>query len=28
MRHAIRPPFEKYEGVNLVYVSRSSKQGR
>ncbi len=28
MRDAIRPPFEQYEGVNLIYVSTSSKQGR
>ena len=28
MRHAIRPPQAVYEGVNILYVSRSSKQGR
>ncbi len=28
MRHAIRPPRAVYEGVNVVYVSTSSKQGR
>lgn len=28
MRDAIRPPFEQYEGINLIYVSTSSKQGR
>ncbi len=28
MRFAIRPPVKSYEGLNLVYVSTSSKQGR
>ncbi len=28
MRDAIRPPAESYEGVNLLYVSTTSKQGR
>ncbi len=28
MRFAIRPPAESHEGLNLVYVSTSSKQGR
>ncbi len=28
MRDAIRPPQKVYEGVNLLYVSRASKQGR
>jgi len=28
MRDAIRPPAKTYEGVNLLYVSTSSKQGR
>lgn len=28
MRDAIRPPRYTYEGINIVYVSRSSKQGR
>ncbi len=28
MRHAIRPPQAVYEGVNILYISRSSKQGR
>ncbi len=28
MRNAIRPPAESYEGVNLLYVSTTSKQGR
>jgi large subunit ribosomal protein L3 len=27
-RHAIRPPAAIYEGVNVVYVSTTSKQGR
>ncbi len=27
-RHAIRPPSAIYEGVNVVYVSTTSKQGR
>lgn len=28
MRDAIRPPQDVYEGINIVYVSTSSKQGR
>jgi len=28
MRFAIRPPAKSYEGLNIVYVSTSSKQGR
>ncbi len=28
MRDAIRPPARIYEGVNLLYISTSSKQGR
>lgn len=28
MRDAIRPPAKVYEGVNLLYISTSSKQGR
>ena len=28
MRDAIRPPAKTYEGVNLLYISTSSKQGR
>jgi len=28
MRGAIRPPKAVYEGINIVYISRSSKQGR
>ena len=28
MRHAIRPPQAVYEGVNILYISRGSKQGR
>ena len=28
MRDAIRPPKAVYEGINIVYISRSSKQGR
>jgi len=28
IRDAIRPPAQTYEGVNLLYVSTSSKQGR
>ncbi len=28
MRDAIRPPEATYEGVNILYISRSSKQGR
>ena len=28
MRDAIRPPKAQYDGVNIVYVSTSSKQGR
>jgi large subunit ribosomal protein L3 len=27
-RHAIRPPAAIYEGVNVVYISTTSKQGR
>jgi len=28
MRDAIRPPKAVYEGINILYISRSSKQGR
>ena len=28
MRDAIRPPEEVYEGINIVYISTKSKQGR
>ena len=28
MRDAIRPPQAVYEGVNILYISKSSKQGR
>jgi large subunit ribosomal protein L3 len=28
MRDAIRPPKATYDGVNLIYVSTTSKQGR
>jgi large subunit ribosomal protein L3 len=28
MRDAIRPPDVRFDGVNIVYVSTTSKQGR
>lgn len=28
MRDAIRPPDVQFDGVNVVYVSTASKQGR